>query len=181
MVLTGNVDMDIAYFSYGDTAKPRHEHNFSELVKNSKKEPTCTEDGSQVMRCSCGDTEVQVIKKLGHKFGEWTILKEATTSEEGKKTRKCSVCGYEETQAIEKIKVNTNTTTNTSVSNTTGTITAEDTTNVISTPETNTNTVEEESGKGATNTIQEEPDNNDIAQNTITNDSSSDTNVINQE
>ena len=182
--INGNVDMDIAYFSYGDTAKPRHEHNFSELVKNSKKEPTCTEDGSQVMRCSCGDTEVQVIKKLGHKFGEWTIVKEATTSEEGKKTRKCSVCGFEETQAIEKIKVNSNTTTatNTSVSNTTGMNTPESTTNVISTPETNTNTVEEESGKGTTNTTTgEEPDNNDIAQNTITNDSSSETDEINQE
>ena len=81
--------MDIAYFSYGDTASPKHEHNFSEVVKNSKKEPTCTEDGSQVMRCTCGDTEMQVIKKLGHKFGEWNIIKEATTSEEGKKTRKC--------------------------------------------------------------------------------------------
>ena len=169
--------MDIAYFSYGDTAKPRHEHNFSELVKNSKKEPTCTEDGSQVMRCSCGDTETQVIKKLGHKFGEWNIIKEATTSEEGIKTRKCSVCGFEETQAIEKIKVNTNT----SVTNTTKNDTSESTTNTTSTPEPNTNTVEEEPEKTNTNTVQEEPNNDVVVENTTTNDSSSDENVINQE
>ena len=169
--------MDIAYFSYGDTASPKHEHNFSEVVKNSKKEPTCTEDGSQVMRCTCGDTEMQVIKKLGHKFGEWNIIKEATTSEEGKKTRKCSVCGFEETQAIEKIKVNTNT----SVTNTTKNDTSESTTNTTSTPEPSTNTVEEEPEKTNTNTVQEEPNNDVVVENTITNDSSSDENVINQE
>jgi len=169
--------MDIAYFSYGDTASPKHEHNFSEVVKNSKKEPTCTEDGSQVMRCTCGDTEMQVIKKLGHKFGEWNIIKESTTSEEGKKTRKCSVCGFEETQAIEKIKVNTNT----SVTNTTKNDTSESTTNTTSTPEPSTNTVEEEPEKTNTNTVQEEPNNDVVVENTITNDSSSDENVINQE
>ena len=35
-----------------------------------------------------------------HKFGEWTVTKEATCTEDGSKSRTCSVCGTSETQTI---------------------------------------------------------------------------------
>ena len=35
-----------------------------------------------------------------HSFGEWTVTKEASTTEPGSKTRSCSVCGFEETLEI---------------------------------------------------------------------------------
>ena len=31
--ISGNVDMDVAYFSYGATAAPKHEHKYTEVVK----------------------------------------------------------------------------------------------------------------------------------------------------
>lgn len=39
-----------------------------------------------------------------HKFGEWTIVKEPTETEEGLKERICSVCGETETQVIETLE-----------------------------------------------------------------------------
>ena len=43
-----------------------------------------------------------VIKKCGdnHSFSEWVITKEATCTEDGSKTRTCSVCGTVETEVI---------------------------------------------------------------------------------
>ena len=40
---------------------------------------------------------------LGHEFGEWVTVKEATTTEEGQQKRTCSVCGKTETKSIPKI------------------------------------------------------------------------------
>ncbi len=111
--ISGNVDMNIAYFSYGATAEPKHVHDYNELVKNGQKDATCTQDGSKVMRCVCGESQTSVIPKLGHKFSEWKVEKKATETEEGVKTRKCSVCGTVETEKIEKVKPTTTTTTTT--------------------------------------------------------------------
>ncbi len=38
-----------------------------------------------------------------HSYGEWTTRVEPTISTEGEKCRTCTVCGYEDTQSIEKI------------------------------------------------------------------------------
>lgn len=108
--ISGNVDMNIAYFNYGTTAPAKHTHNYSELVKGSLKEATCTTNGSKVLRCSCGDTQTQTIKALGHSFGNWTTVKPATTEEDGLKERVCSRCQYKETQSIEKLESENNTT-----------------------------------------------------------------------
>lgn len=112
--ISGYVDMNIAYFSYGSTAAPKHTHDFNEVVKNSEKAATCTTDGSKTLRCSCGDTQVETIPKLGHKYGSWEITKPATEQEEGLKTRKCSNCGDTQVEPIAKLKPTTNTNTNTS-------------------------------------------------------------------
>ncbi len=144
--ISGNVDMNIAYFSYGATADAKHSHDYSELVKNSQKDPTCTEDGQKTMRCSCGETETQVIPKLGHKFSEWKVDKKATETEEGLKTRKCSVCGTVEEEKIPKLKPassstssttnsNSTNTTNTTSGNTNNTTTSNDTTEPSTNPE----------------------------------------------
>ena len=144
--INGNVDMNIAYFSYGATADAKHSHDYSELVKNSQKDPTCTQDGQKTMRCSCGETETQTLPKLGHKFSEWKIEKKATETEEGLKTRKCSVCNTVEEEKIPKLKpdsssvgntINSNTTntTNTTSGNTNNTTTTNNTTGGNANPE----------------------------------------------
>lgn len=48
--------------------------------------------------CGCGD----VTEKAAHTLSEWTVTKEAATTEKGSKERTCSVCGYKE---VEKIPV----------------------------------------------------------------------------
>lgn len=39
-----------------------------------------------------------------HSYGAWTVVTEATPETEGLKTRTCSVCGYVDSQSIDKIK-----------------------------------------------------------------------------
>ena len=64
-----------------------HEHTYGDWSK----------DGTNHWHeCTCGDkTDV-----AEHSFGEWTVTKEASTTEPGSKTRSCSVCGFEETVEI---------------------------------------------------------------------------------
>ena len=40
---------------------------------------------------------------IGHKFGDWTVVKEATCTEDGSRTRTCSVCGAVETETIKAL------------------------------------------------------------------------------
>ena len=64
-----------------------HEHNYGGWVHDSV---------NHWHGCTCGDkTDV-----AEHSFGEWTVTKEASTTEPGSKTRSCSVCGFEETLEI---------------------------------------------------------------------------------
>ncbi len=97
--INGRVDMDIAYFSYGTEAAPKHEHKYTTLVGKEVK-ATCTTEGTKTMRCSCGDTETITTKPLGHKWEKWTVVESETEKVENKvkKTRKCSVCGTVETE-----------------------------------------------------------------------------------
>ncbi len=44
--ISGRVDMNIAYFTYGTVAEPKHTHNYTTKVGEDKK-PTCTEDRKQ--------------------------------------------------------------------------------------------------------------------------------------
>ncbi len=67
--------------------------------------PTCDTDGSYVYYCDvCGKVaEIDVVPALGHEFGEWVVLKDATCTEEGVLERECSVCGDFEYETIEVI------------------------------------------------------------------------------
>ena len=64
-----------------------HEHNYGGWVHDSV---------NHWQECSCGDK----TDMAAHSFGEWTVTKEASTTEPGSKTRSCSVCGFEETLEI---------------------------------------------------------------------------------
>ena len=49
----------------------------------------------------CG--EVVIEERVVHKFGEWTVIKEASKTEKGQRERVCSECGYKETEDIAKL------------------------------------------------------------------------------
>lgn len=49
--------------------------------------------------CSCGEA----LDKKAHTFGDWTVTKEATTTEKGIKQRKCTICNYTESAEIAMI------------------------------------------------------------------------------
>ncbi len=59
-----------------------------------------TDDEYHWYECAngCGATE----NKLAHTFGDWTVTKEATETEEGEKERACTVCSYKQTESIPK-------------------------------------------------------------------------------
>ncbi len=68
---------------------------------------TCTTDGKKVYRCRCGETQVEIFEAQGHVFGEWTIIKEPTSTLEGSKIHTCTVCKFKETAVIPALgKVN---------------------------------------------------------------------------
>ena len=102
--ISGNVDMDVAYFSYGKTAAPKHTHEYSEVVKNSFKDSTCSEKGSKTLRCSCGETITEEVPLKEHIYGTWQVVTAATAEKEGLEKRVCTVCKKEETRKINKLK-----------------------------------------------------------------------------
>ena len=67
---------------------------------------TCKVAGMEYDICSeCGETfNEKTLPLAAHTWGEWTVVKEATTTAEGQEKRTCSVCGEVETRAIEKLK-----------------------------------------------------------------------------
>ena len=76
-----------------------HEHAYTETVTA----PTCTEKGYTTFTCKCGDSYVgNFTDALGHDFGEWETVKEATEKEAGLEKRSCKRCGEEETREIPK-------------------------------------------------------------------------------
>ena len=74
-----------------------HKHEYSEEVVK----PTCTEQGYTKYTCECGETyNGNTVEALGHSFGEWDVVKEATEKEKGLKERTCSVCNKLEEEEI---------------------------------------------------------------------------------
>lgn len=67
--------------------------------------PTCTEDGYTISTCSlCGDNNRKSGgKATGHNWGEWKIIKKATT-EEGNKQRICKNCEKLDSCKIDKLQ-----------------------------------------------------------------------------
>ena len=67
---------------------------------------TCTKEGTEQTKCIiCGTVlDTTIITAIDHKFGEWTIVKEATETDNGEKVRNCSICGLAETAIIQKLE-----------------------------------------------------------------------------
>ncbi len=95
-----------------------HRHG---LKKVSAAAATCTEPGNTAYWvCSDGDhacglyfsdrngeNEIDlaetVVKAAGHTWGDWTVTRAATETEEGEETRTCTACGETQTRSTEKI------------------------------------------------------------------------------
>ena len=79
--------------------EPPHTHSYT----STKVAATCTKGGYTLHKCSCGksytDSETAA---LGHSWGNWTVVTQPTTQQEGKQTRTCSRCGATESQSIPK-------------------------------------------------------------------------------
>lgn len=141
--ISGNTDMNIAYFNYGTVAEPKHTHDYKEEVKNSLVKPTCLKTGSKTMRCSCGESQTIEIQKLKHEFGEWEVTKEPTKNEAGEETRICTLCKKEkETREFSNKDKNTNTNSTENIMNTNvvGNNTNTNTNTVVNNTNTNTTT-----------------------------------------
>ncbi len=75
-----------------------HEHSFS-------KEWT-SDETSHWHAATCEHTE-EVSEKAAHTFGDYVSNNDATTESDGTKTRKCSVCGYQDTVTDAGSKIET--------------------------------------------------------------------------
>ncbi|MBQ6478558.1 MAG: hypothetical protein IJI44_04225 [Erysipelotrichaceae bacterium] len=60
------------------------------------KTPTCEEEGERRATCRrCSETWTEKILPAGHKYPkEWTLVKEATYTENGLETKECYYCGH---------------------------------------------------------------------------------------
>ena len=83
---------------------------YTHMWANERKDATCTQDGYALQRCdSCGEIRegsYTVVPAKGHSFGAYQITKQPTVLAEGSQSRTCSVCGYVENSAIEKLTAN---------------------------------------------------------------------------
>jgi hypothetical protein len=67
------------------------------VLKNSE-EPTCTSTGVKNYTClTCGESYTEIIDKIAHNYT--TTIRKATTSKNGSKVTKCTVCGYVESNS----------------------------------------------------------------------------------
>ena len=86
------------------TAKPTeppHTHSYT----STKVAATCTNKGYTLHKCSCGSSYTSdETAALGHSWGNWTVVTQPTTQQEGKQTRTCSRCGATESQSIPKVE-----------------------------------------------------------------------------
>lgn len=77
-----------------------HIHSWSSKVVAA----TCTEGGYTLNTCACGGTQkINQTAALGHNFGGWITVKEATKSETGLQRRTCSRCGEAEEKTLDKL------------------------------------------------------------------------------
>ena len=78
-----------------------HIHSYtSEVI-----DPACESGGYTRHTCSCGESYVDSqTPALGHEFGEWVTVKEATTEAEGRKEHTCIRCNAVEGEAIPKLE-----------------------------------------------------------------------------
>ena len=81
----------------------KHVHNY---VSTVTKKATCAEEGEITYTCTATNgtcdkkTYTEVVPKTAHTYGEWKVVKAATATETGVKSRTCTVCKNNETAVI---------------------------------------------------------------------------------
>ena len=108
LLITASVPF--ACFAQDDTTEQEVEHCSFVEDDETKKDATCTEDGSVTVRCvahtDCGNTFTKVFPKRGHDWSAWTPVegKEPTCTEDGEEERTCQRdgCDVKETRSIPK-------------------------------------------------------------------------------
>lgn len=79
-----------------------HEHKYSERVVS----PSCTSKGYTFHSCECGKAYADNYKDaLGHQWGDWETLSEATITSKGLQQRICSRCSAKDYKYTEKLTV----------------------------------------------------------------------------
>lgn len=64
--------------------------------------PGCLEPGYTEYRCACGESRREnEVEALGHCFGPWETVTEATTTQTGLQVRKCTGCEAQEERVVE--------------------------------------------------------------------------------
>ncbi|MBQ8029316.1 MAG: hypothetical protein IJ262_07940 [Clostridia bacterium] len=59
--------------------------------QTSKEDATCEKDGSISYKCAnCTATKTEILPKLGHSYGEWEVVEEATNDKDGQWKRVCA-------------------------------------------------------------------------------------------
>ena len=79
-------------------------HSFTNYTYNN--DATCGVNGTETAKCDNCDAENTREAQgtaLTHKYGEWVVVKEATTEATGLKERTCEHCGHKETEVIPMI------------------------------------------------------------------------------
>ena len=74
--------------------------HINDYEHNETIEATCISTGTETFICGhCGRMIISFlpIDPDAHAWGDWTVLKESTTTEMGRKTRTCTLCGEEQT------------------------------------------------------------------------------------
>ncbi len=80
-----------------------HGHSYTYTVTD---EPDCENHGSAIYTCSCGKSYTVTVPALGHAWGAWTVVVEATATSNGLEKRICSRCGKEEYRDISAPEAN---------------------------------------------------------------------------
>lgn len=81
---------------------PVHQHSYTERVIA----PNCTSKGYTLHSCDCGNSYADNYKKaLGHQWGEWETIAEATVTSKGFQQRICLRCSAKDYRYLEKIEI----------------------------------------------------------------------------
>ncbi|MBE6784635.1 MAG: hypothetical protein E7538_00175 [Ruminococcaceae bacterium] len=86
--------------SYKELTSNPNGHTWKTTAESETK-ATCEADGVAVYKCQfCEATNEVITPKFGHSWGEWSITKAPTATDEGEQTRTCIRGGCKETVAI---------------------------------------------------------------------------------
>lgn len=88
-----------------EPSKPEegHEHSYKTEVVTA----TCSKGGYTLNSCDCGDKyKTDKVDAIGHSYGGWNTVKEATTLSKGKAERVCSLCKKVDSKELDKLPLN---------------------------------------------------------------------------